>query len=148
MRHLFVVYFCITRELWGLDAKLSHKVDVFQRTFLRKIINVTKLDKVSNVNLYKICKTQPWSKIIQVRRMRFVGHMLRLDSSTPVRQALVEYLRPVRRDRGRPPVTWWSIVVRDLRALGLPTKFTNILEIAENRDTWRKVVRRAMSEET
>ena len=33
-------------ELWALTTKLEHKIDVFQRTLLRRTIAITKLDKI------------------------------------------------------------------------------------------------------
>ena len=137
--------FLYNSELWCLDAKLSKKVDVFQRIFLRQIINVTKLDKISNINLYKICQTEPWSVIIQRRRFRFLGHLLRSDDQIPAKKSLNEFLRPVQRDPGRPKTTWWSLVKNDLKLIGIDNLKLNELEIiARDRRQWKELGR-AMS---
>ena len=124
---------------------MCHKADVLQRTFLRKILNVTKLDKIRNTNLYLKCKTKPWSEVIKTRRIRFLGHVLRLDNETPAKQALQEFLRPVQKDRGRPPTTWWSIVKKDLNEIGIKFKNLNELErLASDRSSWRGLVKHAV----
>ena len=66
----------------------------------------------------------PWSEVIKSRRLRFLGHLLRLHDETPAKQALQEFLRPAQKDRGRPPLTWWSIVIKDLKELGI--NYTNL----------------------
>ena len=73
--------------------------------------------------------------------MRFLGHILRLPENTPVRKALAEHLRPVKRDPGRPQTTWWSLVIKDLKLIGLSsTPLSHLLEVASDRDKWRSLV--------
>ena len=88
-----------------------------------------------------MCKTVPWSETIKSRRIRFLGHLLRLDSRTPARKALTEYLRPVLRDPGHPPLTWWSVVLNDMRGLGMPTGLLELERIASDRGRWRQLSR-------
>ena len=123
-----------------MTEKHCHKVDVLQRTFLRFILNVTKLDKIRNVDIYEKCKTRPWSETIATRRLRFLGHLLRLDPETPAQKALNEFFRPVRRDPGRPSATWWSVVKKDLNKLNVTSDLVQLSRIAADRRRWRELV--------
>ena len=93
--------FLYNSEIWTLTKKLEDKIDVLQRSFLRRIIGISRADRVSNDKLYEMTKTIPWSKTIRNRRMRFLGHILRLPENTPVRKAPAEHLRPVKGDQDR-----------------------------------------------
>jgi len=70
--------------------------------------------------------------------------MFRLSPQTPLQIALEEVLRPTRRPVGRPRSTWISQMHGDLALLGLD--FEAAIENASNRQRWRELVRRAMSE--
>ena len=61
-----------------------------------------KLDTIKNVDLYEKCQTRRWSEVIKIRRLRFLGHLLMLDSETPARKALNEFCKPTLKDPGRP----------------------------------------------
>ncbi|KAJ8043077.1 hypothetical protein HOLleu_10014 [Holothuria leucospilota] len=50
-----------------------------------------------------------------MRRMKWVGYLIRLPAESPARQALQESLPPTRRSRGRPITTWCSRVNNDLK---------------------------------
>ena len=47
---------------------------------------------------------------------------MRLHPETPARQALVEFLRPVRRPQGRPIKTWFECVRNDLKDMNIDIK--------------------------
>ena len=45
---------------------------------------------ISNVRLYEKMKEIPWSKKIRTRRLKWTGHLLRLDENTPAYKAYKE----------------------------------------------------------
>ena len=51
---------------------------------------------VTNEELYKIARMETWSKTIQKRRLKWAGHLLRLDPSTPAQRSLKEALKPAK----------------------------------------------------
>ena len=77
---------------------------------------------VLSEKLYKLTQEKPWSQVIKQRRLRFTGHVLRLPEETPVRQALSEYQRPLKRPRGAPKFTWQKNIDNDLRLIGIVSK--------------------------
>ena len=46
--------------------------------------------------------------------MSWLGHLLRLEDTTPARKALHEAIQPTNRKRGRPPTTWLKVIQNDL----------------------------------
>ena len=132
--------FLYNSELWTLTNNLEHKIDVFQRTLLRKIAKISKLDKVRNTDLYEKAKCQPWSSVIRKRRLNWLGHLLRLPPNTPARQALTEYERKVKRPVGRPKPTWVAQILRDCKL-----NIEELERIAKDRYSWRQFVARVMA---
>ena len=101
-----------------LNNKLEKVIDVFQRKILRKILKFRWPKKISNEKLYHITKTEPWSITIQRRRMKWTGHLLRLPINTPARLSTIEALKPAKKNRGRPPLTWHKLIESDVKKLG------------------------------
>jgi hypothetical protein len=129
--------FLYNSELWTITTKLEHKIDVFQRTLLRRTIAITKLDKVTNADLYTKTNTEPWSKTIKRRRLNWVGHLHRLPEETPARKALTEFQRKTKRPVGRPKPTWVALMQKEVD--------DQTLTQTNDRKAWRAVVACAMA---
>ena len=76
---------------------------------------------------------------------------MRLHPETPARKALGEYLREVKRPRGRPKTTWMQTIRQDLNTIGIKldlskaTKTLNrLLELTQDRKNWRSIVKRVV----
>ena len=93
-----------------------------------------------------IKKSEAWSKIIKKRRLKWLGHLTRLDENTPARKSLAEALKPGRRDRGRPVTRWLDIIQKDLGEVDadLLVKNNNFLlklqEITYDRKRWNDII--------
>ncbi len=90
-------------------------------------------------------KIKPWSKTIKKRRIKWYGHLLRLDSRTPARQALVEARKKVKKPRGGQKLTWLKLIDSDLTALGIDPKIEVVEVKAQDRLEWNRLANRAMS---
>ena len=64
---------------------------------------------------------------------------MRLPEETPVRQAMLEYERPLKMARGAPKFTWKKNIENDLSQLGIDKKAA--AEIAQDRKRWRVIVK-------
>ena len=100
--------FLYNSELWTITQALNHEIDVFQRILLRKIMKIKWQDHISNENLYTMTTQHPWSKTIKKRQFSWFGHLVRLPVETPVRKALTEFRRPVRKPKGKQKTTWYQ----------------------------------------
>ena len=87
-------------EVWGLTTAQENKIDIYQRRLLRNILNIRWKNNnwMSNEDLYKRMGQIEWSKSVEHRRVRFLGHVARLDDNAPAKKALYEALRPCKKD--------------------------------------------------
>ena len=106
---------------------------------MRNAINIRWQNKISTAELYNKTQQTPWSKTITKRRVRLYGHLMRLPEETPVRQAMLEYERPLKMARGAPKFTWKKNIENDLSQLGIDKKAA--AEIAQDRKRWRVIVK-------
>ena len=75
------------------------------------------------------------------RRMKWLGHLLRLPDDTPAKQAFHEYHRKVKRPRGKPKTTWIQTINKDLKQLKLNTAETReVRELATDRKRWNLII--------
>ena len=135
--------FLYNSEIWTLTKKLEEDIDIFQRSLLRKLLNIRWPRKISNEDLYEKFQETEWSKKIKKRRLLWVGHLLRLPEDAPAKQALQECIRPVKRPRGKPKTTWIASVEKELREMNLNFQTAN--ELALERQNWRSTVDGAVS---
>ena len=76
-------------ELWTLTKTLENQIDSFQRRILRwYVLNIRWPKIAKNEDVYEKTKTEPWSKKIEKKRIKWFGHLMRLDENTPARKAL------------------------------------------------------------
>ena len=132
--------FLYNAELWTLTKTLNEKVDTFQRRLLRTYVhNIKWPDKISNNDLYEKSNVVIWSKHIRIRRLKWFGKLSRLDVATPARQALEYALEPFQRPRGRPPLTWISLVTQELKR-DLKLNWNDAFNLAKDEKSWKKII--------
>ena len=79
---------------------------------------------------------------------------MRLDEGTPVRKALLESLTDIKRKVGRPQLTWLKAIEKDLASVGIDLDMygetpertvKKLVDLTENRNEWKKIVRDIMA---
>ncbi len=115
----------------------------FQRNLLRQILDIWWPYKISNKDLYKCTKQEPWSQNIKRRRVRWLGHLMRLPVETSVQQASQESLCPTKRPPGKPKTTWISRVNQYLKEISSKLYLSSqaLQAITQDRDQWRHMTR-------
>ena len=152
--------FLYNSEVWTLNKNLSNQIDSFQRRLLRIALNCKykhrnedgsySYRQVPSEKLYKITKAEKWTRKIKRRRLNLLGHILRLDTATPVQQALLECTKPQKNRVGKKCNTWLDQILTDLK---IPSKFdtttlTKLTELARNRKAWRSQIARSMEDKS
>ena len=136
--------FLYNSELWTLNKKLEHKIDVFQRSLLRRMLKINWQDRITNEELYERTKQEKWSDIIKIRRLNWFGHLMRLPEETPAKIALKESERKTRKPPGRSKQTWMKQIKNQVEDLKLD--YNDIENLTSNRTLWRTLIsERAMS---
>jgi hypothetical protein len=77
----------------------------------------------------------------KVNRLRWAGHVIRLEEQSPARTVLVAVIEG-KRQRGRPKLRWEDGVMDDGRKLGEK----NWRNAARNKDGWRKLLKKAWAQ--
>jgi len=72
------------------------------------------------------------------RRLRWLGHVIRMDHQRIPRQALHWEVLGFKRGPGRPCANWRSTVNRDLSRMGITWEEAEVA--AQNRSEWRQSV--------
>jgi hypothetical protein len=117
-------------------------VDVFERKILRRIYGPIK-DRDQwryrfNKELYDLFKEPRLSVVIRIARLRWAGHVARMDENCMPRRLM--YVQPEElRKVGRPRARWEDEFGKDARMLGLRSWWAT----AMNREEWRKLLREA-----
>ncbi len=134
-------------ELWTVTKQMEENINVFQRRQLRIMLNRTWPKPISNEQLYSITEVEPWNITINMRRLKWTGHLLCLPPQTPARRSLAEVLKPVKRKQGRPSLNWIQQIIKDVRDIKLveiqksnSTKsiFSKLKKLATDRIAFRK----------
>ena len=123
---------------------VQKSIDGFQRKLLRRMLNIKWEDKVTTEVLYKRTNQESWTTTIKRRRYNWYGHLFRLPEQTPVRQALAEAEKEVRKPRGGQTMTWLKQMKKDLVNMEI-TEYGATKYIAQERSLWKTLVTRAMS---
>ena len=121
-------------EIWTLTKDLGNSIDVYQCTVhctLRRILNIFWHDKITNTKIYNRTNSMPWSTEIKRKRLNWLGHLLRLDPTSPARQALRESLRPSKRPRGQPKRTWIKTIQIDLSLINIELNEKTLDEVVQ-----------------
>ena len=75
-------------ETWRKTIRNENKVNIFHRKCLRKIFKISYRDHVRNEDVLQRTGQRDLTVYISRRRLRLAGHVLRLQTSRPVRQSM------------------------------------------------------------
>lgn len=100
-------------------------------------------DRHRLVDLRDMCGTVSLAAHLTARRLRWFGHVVRMDEGRIPQVALYSTLHGVtKRPRGRPPMKWQACVFSDLQQQELPTKMGDLQGCCFLRGPWRSMVYR------
>jgi hypothetical protein len=115
-----VLYGC---ETWSFTLEEKHRLRVFENRVLRRIFGPKREEdgswrKMHNDELHSLYSSPNIVMMIKSRRMRWAGHVARMEEGRGVYRVLVgrsEGKRPQRKPRGR----WEDNIKMDLRKIGI-----------------------------
>ena len=136
---------------WGLTQNLARKLDVVHRKHLRRIVGIKWPQRISNENLYSLCKASPLSERITRLRWQLFGHVLRLEKTTPAQQAMDHYCSSTCAKAGRAQTTLPVVLFNEFHECKQLKKKTSykqkpdvalreLRKRASDREGWRMLV--------
>jgi hypothetical protein len=75
------------------------------------------MEKKYNNELYTLYKESDIVTYIKMNRLKWAGHVIRMEEQSPTRRVLIAVVEG-RRQRGRPKLRWEDGVMEDARKLG------------------------------
>ena len=114
---------------------------VFERKILRKIYGPLRVGNGEyrrrwNDELYELYNDMDIVQRIKVQRLRWLGHVVRMDTDVPALKVFDSKPAGGSRGRGRPPLRWKDQVEKDLASLGI----SNWRQLAQKRNNWRALL--------
>ena len=125
-------------ETWSLTLREEHRLRVFENRVLRRI----EWRKLHNETLNDLYSLPNIVWVIKSRRMRWAGHVARMEEGRGVHRVLVgkpEGKIPL----GRPRRRWEDNIKMDLQEVGRCCG--DWMELAQDRDRWRALVSTVMN---
>ena len=92
-------------------------------------------DKITNKSIRERTGQEDMENIIRKRRLRWLGHVWRMDKDRRANQAL-HWVPEGRKRKGRPRKNWTETVKSDFR--GLEISWERAEELAMDRVVWRR----------
>jgi hypothetical protein len=122
-------------EAWTTHARQEKKLNTFHLRCLRRILHIKWQDKVSNNRVLQECQLPSIFTILKQRRMRWLGHVVRMDDGRLPKDILYGELAVGKRSVGRPNLRYKDVCKRDLKDLKIDIATWE--EQAKERGTWK-----------
>jgi hypothetical protein len=125
-------------ETWTLRSKIEKMLMTWERKILRKIYGPTKENGQwrikSDAELLTKYKSQDIVTVIKIQRLEWLGYVIRMNESRPVKKIFEGKLEG--RSRGQPRLRSINDLEDDLRKLGVKLWRTKALDRAE----WASII--------
>jgi hypothetical protein len=129
-------------ESWPLSKKDESLLQIFERRILRRIdgpINEGGMWRIRyNNELHKLYNEPDTVRVIKMGRLRWLGHLFRLQELDPCRKLTLH--KPEGTGRvGKPRARWLESVETDLKKMDVK----NWRRKAQDREQWRTILKEA-----
>ena len=122
-------------ESWPIYASQEDKLNAFHMRCLRRLLGITWRDKIPNRDVLLRTKTLSLYSIMAKRRLRWLGHVSRMDNGRIPKDLLYGELEQGKRKTGRPLLRFRDACKRDMKAFNIATDCWE--NLASDRLKWR-----------
>ena len=105
-------------ECWRVTKTDMKSLSSFHHNCLKQICKIFWPNTITNTNLLKLTNPTCIQNQIRQKRLRWLGHVLRMDRSAIPKIAL-RWTPAGKRPRGRPNTTWRKTIKNELKSLDL-----------------------------
>ena len=136
---------CVTVFLYGCDSwilstSMESKINAFATSCYRIMLNIKRVDRVTNAKVYQMSGTQPLITTVRQHQLRFLGHILRRPEDEPCRRYALFTPSHGKRRPGRQATSYISYIQKLLGDTDRVLEPEAIASLAQNRSESRKFV--------
>lgn len=124
-------------ESWTCTENEYARVNTFHTKKLRQLAGM-KRDEISNVKLFKLTRMQPLENYIRHHRLRWAGHVRRMEDDRLPKKVLFGQVAEGSTKRGRPKHNWTDSLVQDCKYVNIPGG--QWVQKAKDRSSWRNLI--------
>ena len=73
-------------QSWVLSKAMESETNAFGTSCYRIMLNIKRIDRVSNAKIYDLTQTAPLVENVRTRQLRFLGHVLRMPDDEPCKE--------------------------------------------------------------
>lgn len=122
-------------ESWPIYASQEDKLNAFHLRCLRRLLGITWRDHIPNTEVLRRTKALSLYSTMAKRRLRWLGHVRRMDDGRIPKDLLYGELEQGKRKTGRPLLRFSDTCKRDMKAFNIATdRWENL---ANDRSKWR-----------
>ena len=125
-------------ESWTMHASHEKKLNSFYMRCLRRIFHISWQDRVTNNEVLDRAKTTSLLTILRQRRLRWLGHVCRMEDGRIPKDLLYGELALGRRSVGRPHLRFKDVCKRDMKSMKIDTNKWE--QLAGDRSQWKQAV--------
>ena len=123
-------------ETWTLKKSDEQRLRVFEMACLRKILGVTRRDRIRNTNIRERLRYhKELTATIMTKKLKYFGHVKRMSNSRYPKILLEGHIEG-NRPRGRPEKKWLEDIKHFCTETGIPS-VAAAGHLATNRQLWR-----------
>jgi hypothetical protein len=134
-------HFTYGSETWNLTIVQQELMERAYSSCLRGILGLRVSDRHSLKHIRDTCNTKPLTVLLAQSRLRWLGHVARMQGDRYPNIALFAQLHGAKTSRGKPPQSFVKTVCGDLEAAGIPCEGGKWYEQARDKTNWRRLVR-------
>ena len=132
-------------ESWSLTERQEARLDAFDMRCQRKILRIVWSQHIPNIRIRSMTKQPQLTNILRKRRLKWFGHVLRMDKDRAPKMLYLWKPTHGKRRRGRPRTTWRDVIQRDLTLLDTGWSIEEAEVAAQDRTIWKIFTSRAAS---
>ena len=108
-------------ETWTTYAGQESRFNTYHLRSIRRILGISWLDKVTNADVLSRAGLPSMHTRLKQRRLRWLGHVRRMDDGRIPKYILYGELALGRRTTGHPHLRYKDVCVRDMKAVDIDT---------------------------
>ncbi|XP_052712455.1 uncharacterized protein LOC128186658 [Crassostrea angulata] len=127
-------------ESWTTYSRQERKLNTSHLRYLRRILGISWQDKVPYTEVLSRANLPSMFTLLRQRRLRWLGHVRRMDDGRIPKDILYGELRSGKRSTGRPQLRFKDVVKRDMKALDIDVRSWE--DLAADRPRWTSTLLR------